>query len=163
MTIQERLVRLMSKVRVVSECWEWQGARWGDERRYGQIRWNGHSTNAHRVFYEIFVGPISPNRVLDHLCRNTICVNPHHLEPVSNKENILRGIGPTAKHARQTHCKRGHLLAHDNLMKSIKGRECRACNKQRAKAWRKAHPTYMHDYNVKHWRKYAQTQNHVPS
>ncbi len=80
---------------------------------------------AHRVSYEFFVGPIPDGMQLDHLCRNRICVNPDHLEPVTNYENNRRGQGNMAK----THCPRGH--AYDYIWISPdgrRGRKCRACD-----------------------------------
>ena len=48
-------------------------------------------------------------------CRNPACVNPDHLEPVSIRENLLRGVGPSAQHAKKTHCPAGHSYAGKNL------------------------------------------------
>jgi hypothetical protein len=70
---------------------------------------------------------------LDHLCRNKACVNPAHLEPVTNRENVLRGVGLSAENARKTHCKRGHPLSGDNVVVSKGGRKrrCVACERLR--------------------------------
>jgi HNH endonuclease len=75
---------------------------------------------------------------LDHLCRNPKCVNPEHLQIVTNKENILRGVSFTAENASKTHCVRGHELTPDNLVKGGqpgRPRVCLACarNKERTK------------------------------
>jgi hypothetical protein len=61
-------------------------------------------------------------------------VNPAHLEPVTNAENVLRGVSPTALNARKTHCIRGHALEGDNVMRygRMTGRHCRACHSERA-------------------------------
>ena len=84
---------------------------------------------------------------LDHLCRNTICVNPDHLEIVTPRENVLRGFGPTAIKARQTHCKKVlHPLSGDNLyLKNGKNgveRHCRECERVRSLKWKADNPWY---------------------
>lgn len=78
-------------------CWVWIGSgsgkfydRGSGEGGYGQLRWKGQSWMAHRWAYEYWVGPLHPDDTLDHLCRNTRCCNPEHLEIVSRSENIKR-------------------------------------------------------------------------
>src|SRR5262245_55497325 len=95
--------RFMSHVRIaVSGCWEWQG--WRDHRGYGKATAVGRRGKdwAHRVAYQLFTGPIPDGLTLDHLCRNTGCVNPEHLEPVSLAENIRRAL------PERTECPHGH-------------------------------------------------------
>lgn len=104
------------------DCWLWVGVL--NHLGYGRFG----NQFAHRMFYEWFVGPIPKGLVLDHLCRVTNCVNPEHLEAVTQRENILRGIGEAAKHARKTHCIHGHLLSPENLVPGAKGRRCRTCH-----------------------------------
>lgn len=69
-------------------CWIWQGSVSG---RYGQIGIDGQTYQAHRAYYEQAKGDIPEGLVLDHLCRHTTCVNPDHLEPVTQKVNVRRG------------------------------------------------------------------------
>lgn len=71
-----------------SECWPWLAYR--NAKGYGQVSVNGTVRPAHRVAYELLVGPIPADLTLDHLCRNTGCVNPVHLEPVTASENTHR-------------------------------------------------------------------------
>lgn len=98
-------------------CIEWQAGTNGVG--YGVFHPNTTTTNkkayAHRWAYEQRFGPIPEGLHLDHLCRNTICVNPDHLEPVTVRENLLRGVGATAKNARKTECQNGHPLSGSNL------------------------------------------------
>lgn len=124
--------RLWQFVEDVGDCWEWRG--WINGMGYGGFyaaKRCGASTTTlpHRLAYELVVGVIPDGLVLDHLCRNPPCVNPAHLEPVTNAENIRRGIQAT-----KTHCERGHPLSGDNLYvnPSTRKRTCRTC--QRA-AW----------------------------
>lgn len=74
-----------------SPCWVWQRAL--DKQGYGCAWSEQRLRGAHRVIYELLVGPIPDGLELDHLCRVPACVNPDHLEPVSRSENIRRGLG----------------------------------------------------------------------
>jgi hypothetical protein len=128
--------RIAAKIRVdESGCWIWTGSGCGDpSKQYGHA-WDGERQRvAHRVVYAILVGPIPKGLTLDHLCRVRRCVNPEHVELVTQRENTLRGEGPAAQKARQTHCKRGHEFTEANTYRSRKGRECRTCNRARKAA-----------------------------
>ena len=112
-------------------CWIWTGIING--YGYGQVIDHGRRPMAHRKMYETLVGPIPEGLTLDHLCRVHACVNPGHLEPVTIRENTLRGNTTPAANAAKTHCLRGHPLAGDNLYRTPDGRrQCRACWKIRA-------------------------------
>jgi len=115
-------------------CWPWQGPL---RNGYGYIHLSrDKKVAAHRWTYELFVGPIPEGLTLDHLCRNRSCVKPTHLEPVTNRVNILRGESLSARRARQTHCKRGHPFTAENTTTDAKGRRiCRACRKERWREW----------------------------
>jgi hypothetical protein len=110
-------------------CWLWLLSC--NQFGYGQARFNGKNMRAQRLSYEAFVGKIPDGLVLDHLCRVRSCVNPNHLEPVSTRENVLRGVGVTARNAQLTHCKSGHALTPDNTYVGDRRRECRACKRIR--------------------------------
>jgi hypothetical protein len=122
--------RFWNKVHKTSSCWIWQGATKGRDDDYGCVRINGRGEYAHRVAYELVKGPIPNGLHLDHLCRERLCVNPDHLEPVDNRTNILRGIGPTAANARMKFCKRGHELNDQNVsITSAGSRQCNPCRR----------------------------------
>ena len=109
-------------------CWPWLAYTNGDG--YGVFNIDNRTpVRAHRVAYELLVGPIPDGLTLDHLCRNWACCNPAHLEPVPNRTNVLRGIGKTAANAAKSVCKRGHPFAGENLHITEDGkRRCRACH-----------------------------------
>lgn len=110
-----------------SGCWLWMGARSGGG--YGIIEDNCQRIYAHRLSYELHYGAVPTGMYLDHLCRVRCCVNPDHLEPVTKRENTLRGISPTAVNFNKARCIRGHLLAGENLRVWADGhRHCRQCH-----------------------------------
>jgi hypothetical protein len=76
----------------LTPCWIWQLSARG---RYGRLTRNGVAVGAHRWMYETHIGPVPDGLMLDHLCRQPLCVNPDHLEPVTNAENQRRA--PTVK------------------------------------------------------------------
>jgi hypothetical protein len=81
--------------------------------------------------WEYLVAPIPERYVIDHLCRNTLCVNPDHLRAVTDRVNVLAGFGVVAMQARQTHCKRGHALVGENVIVRANRRWCRECKRER--------------------------------
>lgn len=113
-------------------CWDWRGKQ--SDQGYSQMRVGPKTTGAHRVAYELFVGPIPVDKEMDHLCRNRGCVNPAHLEAVAHRVNVLRGDAPTARHARATHCVHGHPLSGDNVRAYRGGRTCRTCERDQGLA-----------------------------
>lgn len=127
-----------------SGCWIWTGSTVGSKKNwYGKIWHEGKTLLSHRASYETFVGPVPPGLTIDHLCRNPACVNPEHLEPVTQRENALRGIGITAINSKKTTCLRGHALAGENLKIKVgrdKGlrRTCRQCSREQQRERRAA-------------------------
>ena len=139
-------------------CWLWLGAL---QRGYGRCGYQGRLYPAHRLVFELLVAPIPAGAVLDHLCRVRHCVNPAHLEAVTIGENVLRGTGPTAVHARKTHCNRGHPLAGENLLvwTATDGRvhrRCRICGN--ASLRRTQQRPAIREKRLAYWRTYNATR-----
>jgi hypothetical protein len=128
-------------IRSTTDCWTWVGAS-DNKLGYGRVSVDGANRPAHRVVHEALRGPVNAE-TLDHLCRNPPCVNPSHLQPVSIRENTLRGDTIPAKNLRKTHCPRGHLLVMGNLLPS-RGirRVCWTCDANRTARRR----TAQHDF-----------------
>lgn len=121
----------------MSGCWLWVASI--DGPGYAHLRIGGVLCKAHRIAYEALVGPIPLAHVIDHRCRVRCCVNPAHMEPVTNEENVRRGESFSAREARQTHCKYGHPLQGSNLILFERKpgrfmRTCRTCADRISKA-----------------------------
>lgn len=124
------MARFHEKYRVDPEtgCWLWTDKP--DRHGYGEFWMNGRNHRAHNAAYVLLVGPIPDGLEPDHLCRVTLCVNPDHLEPVTHRENMLRGETLGARNAAKTHCPRGHPYDEANTYIGTKGgRWCRACKR----------------------------------
>jgi len=125
---QKDIDRFWSKVDKSSDCWLWTDvlARNG----YGYLGIGGRAgrkVQAHRLAYELMNGEIPAGLQIDHLCRVRHCVNPAHLQAVTQRTNLLRGNGASARHARQTHCIRGHPFSG---MDSLGRRICAICRRE---------------------------------
>lgn len=114
----------MQRIEKTKSCWLWTGGT--GRNGYGDVYFDGRMQKAHRIVYRIFKGPIPEGLVLDHLCRIRRCVNPDHLEPVTHRENTIRGIGFASVNHRKTTCPRGHL--YDTKDKC--GRRCLQCRRE---------------------------------
>lgn len=148
----QRLARFWAKVDKdgpvhpeLGPCWQWTGKLTVRTVRgsggYGAF-WNGErELRAHRFVYELLVEPIPAELVIDHLCRNRGCVNPDHLEVVTNGENCRRGDGVGAN-ARKAYCPKGHSYDEKNTIWRLRPdgrgvfRRCRQCAREGAKAHR---------------------------
>lgn len=108
------------------ECWEWLGSqhkpRWGSPYGRFTIK-HGVRAIAHRIAYELALGPIPEGLTIDHLCRNTLCMNPQHLEPVTASENSRRANSLRIR----THCARG---GHELPPIGAKSRGCSVCRRE---------------------------------
>lgn len=126
--------RFWKKVEKTEGCWLWTASL--DGKGYGQLQVGTLAKpkmkRAHRISYELAHGEIPEGMVIDHLCRQTRCVNPEHLEAVTFQENLLRGNGGRLR----TKCAKGHDFSPENT--AIRGgkRKCKQCARDWAKAYK---------------------------
>lgn len=128
--------RLLEKIVVdAAGCWLFQGQQSKDG--YAKIQIGGYGFDgprsrnamAHRVTYEHYKGPIPDGLQIDHLCRVRHCVNPDHLEAVTQYVNTMRGFGVGAVFSRRSHCKNGHEFSEDNTRMRGTARICVHCSR----------------------------------
>lgn len=120
--------RFWAKVNKTDGCWLWTARTF--TKGYGQYTLNGKPRRAHRIAYELCIGPIPTGLTIDHVkdrgCTNKHCVNPAHLEAVTNRVNIQRGGD-----AQKTHCPQGHPYDEGNTYNDKRGRQCITCRRVR--------------------------------
>lgn len=131
LTVDALPSRLAEKVRPEGQCWTWTAHV--TENGYGQVWWDGKARRPHRVSYELLVGPIPDGLTIDHLCRNRLCINPAHLEPVTDQENKRRWSRLV------THCPRQHEYRPENTRVDARGfRSCTTCHNEKKRERRAA-------------------------
>lgn len=122
----------------VGDCWEWAGG--SDADGYGLVRLHGRLARVHRLVWSELIGPIAPGLQLDHLCRNQACCNPDHMQPVTHRENALRGYSFSAANAAKDTCVHGHPFTPENTYvrphEPNGRRDCRACIRERVRRYR---------------------------
>lgn len=126
---EERFWEKVQKGTSPTDCWLWLSGK--QPSGYGNFLVNPETIGAHVYAYRLLKGPVPKGLELDHLCRNPSCVNPAHLEPVTHRENCLRGEGISARHARKTHCPKGH--EYSQHPKNPNWRICPQCKRDYAR------------------------------
>lgn len=133
----------------MSECILWTGPSFETHGNvYGRVP-GKKMVLAHRVAYENKFGTIPEELVIDHKCRNGLCINPDHLEAVTNIENVMRGEGAPARNARKIECYRGHELLENNLRVRKDGkRVCRNCEQDYRRFVRSGQYKSLDEYDL---------------
>ena len=112
-------------------CWKYTGHIM--DNGYALKSFEGRRHTAHKAYYLKYVGSVEDGLVVDHKCRNRSCVNPSHLQAITQSENLLRAIRPE-----RTHCPQGHEYDQDNTyMSKGKYKVCRTCRNDSAKELRR--------------------------
>lgn len=134
-----RVILFWTKVIVGAkdECWEWQGGK--DKKGYGGFRVARDKVNKAHIFsWVLHFGYIPKGLHVDHKCENEGCVNPFHLQLLTNQKNNEKSTSPSAINKRKTHCNRGHAFAGDNLYVGRNGRRvCVTCRNERERSRRR--------------------------
>ncbi len=146
---QRVVERLLAKTTAgPNGCIIWTG--YTDRDNYGDIKIDGKHLRVHRAVYQLLVSPLPTAAQVDHSCHNADancpggptclhrrCLNPHHLDAVTNRENNLRSAVSTAgRNFRKTHCWRGHAFTAEHSYVDSRGhRICRTCARIRYSAW----------------------------
>ena len=137
--------RFFEYVEFTQSCWFWTGARTGNGYGSFTVR-KGYHVPAHRWAYSSLMAEIPAGLVIDHLCRQPLCVNPDHLEAVTNRENLRRGSrarGGTNRQrtfALKDKCRRGHLYAEAGVFirkngRGYETRKCKQCARETQRQW----------------------------
>jgi len=118
--------RVYSKIEKTKNCWIWKGTI--NSQGYGVAWFNGKLHRAHRLIYEWERETIPQGMVADHICRIRNCVNPDHIEIITNGANVLRGVSQSAVNSRKKFCIRGHKFTPENTYSYTRGwRCCKTC------------------------------------
>jgi hypothetical protein len=128
------LTRVLTNSKITDKgCWEYLGSHNGKGGGYCQFSVKNKHLYVHRFMYEYYYNSLDSSLVIDHLCRNSRCVNPLHLEETTQKTNCRRGL-VGINMSSKTHCPKGHPynLENTHYIKNSNGnlaRQCKTCNR----------------------------------
>jgi len=141
--------RLLSRIIERDGHWLWVGSH-RPVYGHGYIKVRGVQQYAHRVSYELFVGPIPPGLHLHHKCRIGGCINPEHLIPLTPKEHVRADDTTAGRNAKKTRCIHGHLFDESNTRYSKSGkRRCKTCDSNQSRQWEKDHPAETKEIHLR--------------
>lgn len=124
-----QLLAFFEALRIEGECWIW--TKRVAESGYGNFRDGDTAERAHRVSFRWFVGPIAEGFEVHHLCRRRACVNPYHLQALTDEEHQLL-------HANARLCAQGHLICERNSYLKSDGRlRCGICHRVKGLAYKR--------------------------
>lgn len=129
--VRYMLARIMLNMTITeSGCWEWQGCK--DDLGYGNIILQKKKYRLHRFMFEALTNKPAPaDKDICHSCHNRACINPYHIRPDTHQANMMDSSRDKRLQGQtKTHCKRGHLLAGDNLSTGV-FRHCKICSRGR--------------------------------
>lgn len=149
-TRELRVAQFWAKVEMTATCWVWTGVK--SSSGYGRYWWGGVMEGAHRVSLEIAGKKIRSGVDVHHICRNTSCVRPSHLKPLTRKEHARHGVPAT-----RATCRKGHIYTKKTLLLSAKGhRSCRLCRASSEAARYRANPERWREWQ----RRYRKTERY---
>lgn len=146
--------RFLAKTNKTDGCWLWIGAT--GSNGYGQMQFGPRKQQAHRIAYQLYIGPIPDTLTLDHICRRRNCVNPWHVRPMTMIENSRIGNRFTARAS----CHKGHPYLPENTRLYRGYRVCRICKREKDKAQRAKH---LKIYKLRQRLRYEVNKNTVLS
>lgn len=155
-TIDQLTAKFWKYVEKTEKCWEWKSCK--NKAGYGKLgAGKNNSLYAHRFSYELHKGVLEKDKHIHHICGNTSCVNPEHLEQLSSKQHTLKGNSFCGIEARQTHCKHGHEFTLDNIWTYNGHRKCKKCSNIYQKELRKKLVEQGTSYYKKYNKKYKKS------